>query len=192
MTNNHHCVTMPASVASTGAGEIVRNQELLAKLAALEEKAANDAKTIVDLNAEKAADAKTIADLNAEKPADAKTITNLIAEKEAATKTIAKRDETIKTLTADKAALLADTAALTADKAELRADIKALLANNIALLTINTTNAAANERNSKSHQRVFHLVRYFKNGFIRESHMRHKSDGRHGADCGKRVKKLQE
>jgi len=169
---------MPASAASTGAGDSVRNQELLAKLAAIEEKAANDAKTITNLIAEKEAAAKIIADLN--------------AEKEAAAKTIAELDETIKTLTADKAALTADKVALTADKAELRADITALLANNIALLTSNTTNTAVNERNSKSHQRVLHLMRYFKKGFIRESHMRHKSDGRHGADCGKRVKKLQE
>ncbi len=84
----------------------MRNQELLAKLAALEEKAANDAKTI----------------------------TKLIAEKEAAAKIIAKRDETIKTLTADKAALTADKAALTVDKAALTADKAELRAANTALV----------------------------------------------------------
>ena len=164
--------------SAAGAGDSVRNQELLAKLAALEEKAANDAKTITNLIAEKEAAAKIIADLN--------------AEKEAAAKTIAERDETIKTLTADKAALTMESAKLRAANTALLANNTALLTNNTALLTINTTNAAANERNSKSHQRVLHLMRYFKKGFIRESHMRHKSDGRHGADCGKRVKKLQE
>ena len=157
--------------SAAGAGDSVRNQELLAKIAALEEKAANDAKTITDLN----------------------------AEKEAAAKIIIERDETIKTLTADKAALTMESAELRAANTALLANNTALLTNNTALSTSNTalstsntTNTAVNERNSKSHKRVIHLMRYFKKGFIRESHMRHKSDGRHGAACGKRVKKLQE
>ncbi len=48
------------SAAGSAGGESVRNQELLAKIAALEEKAADDAKTIADLTAEKEAAAETI------------------------------------------------------------------------------------------------------------------------------------
>ena len=166
-------------------GESARHQELLAKVAALEEKAADDAKTIADIK----------------------------AEKEAAAKTIVERDETIKTLTAANEALTADNASLKEDKAELRATNTILLANNTAIAANNTTfannntaiatnNTAITTANTAiatnnttladANIRSSNMAQYFKKAYLREKHMRHKSDGRHGAACGKRVIKLQE
>ncbi len=160
----------PYAAGSAG-GESVRNQELLAKIATLEEKAADDAKTILDLN----------------------------AEKEAAAKTIGERDETIKTLTTDKANLTADKEDLKKDKEELRAANTILLANNTtvnnATATIaanNTTFAINNTALAAANICAVFLAQYFRKAFIHEQHMRHQSDGRHGAACGKRVMKLQE
>ena len=170
----------PYAAGSAG-GESVRNQELLAKIAALEEKAADDAKTIVDLT----------------------------AEKEAAAKIIFARDETIKNLTEDKAALTTDKEDLKKDKAELRAANAIHLANNTTLNNINTAVAAianttatiatnnttfANNNTAVAAANIcaVFLAQYFQKAFVHEQHMRHQSDGRHGAACGKRVMKLQE
>jgi regulator of replication initiation timing len=136
---------MHASSSGAG-GDDVRNQELLAKIAALEEKAADYAKT-----------------------------------KEATAKTIEERNETIKTLTADIAALTADNAALKEDNAALMEDNAELRTANMILLANNTTNAAANTAHKTANRCAVNLTRDFKKAYIREQHMRHKSDGRHGA-----------
>ena len=160
-------------------GESARHQELLAKVAALEEKAADDAKTIADLNANKeAAATKTIADIK--------------AEKEAAAKTIVERDETIKTLTAANEALTADKASLKEDKAELRATNTILLAtntaiaannttfannntaiatNNTAITTANTAIATNNTTLADANIRSSNTAQYFKKAYLREKHI---------------------
>ena len=98
-------------------GESARNQELLAKIAAIEEKAAVDAKTIDDLNAEKktlletnAANTENIAIIAAAIAAGREALnttnTKLIADNEALTKWRAEAETTIANLTAARDALM--------------------------------------------------------------------------------------
>ena len=102
----------PYAAGSAG-GESVRNQELLAKVAALEEKAADAAKTIADLTAEK----KTLLETNAANitiiataiaaghEALKTTNTKLMADNEALTKWRTEANTTIANLTAGRDAI---------------------------------------------------------------------------------------
>jgi hypothetical protein len=93
----------------------------------------------------------------------------------------------------------AEEAAIAAAKIERLERINETNASTIAAITtINAANAvtiatvtADGSRHNARHDRLVFLLRLFKKAHARELHMRHKSDGRHGAACGRKVKQLE-
>ena len=146
-------------------GESARNQELLAKVATL--------------NAEKEARSKTIADLIAKKEADAKTIADLEVDK-------ARLVETNKSHVAVAAHLMSGVKPLLETNAALVATNTAIVANNTAIADANTAIADANIVLNIRSSKAVHMAQYFKKAYLREKHMRHKSDRRHGAQVHER------